>query len=40
MLFEGKRINKVTRDDFAGYRTPRKVARLYLEVKLKEAQFS
>ena len=34
MLFEGKPINKHTREDITGCKT------LYLEIKLKEAKFN
>ena len=40
MLFEAKRINKVTRDDFTGCKTLNNVEPLYLQVKLKEVKFN
>ena len=40
ILFDGKRIKNVTRDDITGCETLSKVETLYLEVKRKEARYN
>ena len=41
MLFDGKRINKLTREDCkTGCKTLSKIETLYLELKLKETKFN